>query len=254
MRTPHETETLLRRLELSVTRRLDGLLLGAHLGLLPGLGSEKGRKPGVPHRRRRPADGLGGYGTHRCPPRPRFDRRPGAGDLGPGRPVRQHGVRDRDGRETRPRPGRDRCRGLPHRATGQSDRRPAACRRWTCRRHSGTKAARWCTCRPGRAATPSAPCCATSPRPRARRSTHRRPGAPPALPGAPASGVGGRRGHAGHRPRSVAPPAPAAWFRRGRQRLPRHATRRVGAAAARTVRASRGAGRRGARPARARVA
>lgn len=41
MRTPHETETLLRRLELSVTRRLDGLLLGAHLGLLPGLGSEK---------------------------------------------------------------------------------------------------------------------------------------------------------------------------------------------------------------------
>ncbi|MGZ4617499.1 MAG: DUF58 domain-containing protein [Frankiaceae bacterium] len=41
MRTPHETEALLRRLELTVTRRLDGLLLGEHLGLLPGLGSEK---------------------------------------------------------------------------------------------------------------------------------------------------------------------------------------------------------------------
>jgi uncharacterized protein (DUF58 family) len=35
-------EQALRRLELVVTRRLDGLLHGAHLGLLPGTGSEAG--------------------------------------------------------------------------------------------------------------------------------------------------------------------------------------------------------------------
>jgi uncharacterized protein (DUF58 family) len=35
-------EQALRRLELTVTRRLDGLLHGAHLGLLPGTGSEAG--------------------------------------------------------------------------------------------------------------------------------------------------------------------------------------------------------------------
>ncbi len=34
-------ERTLRRLELTVTRRLDGLLLGDHLGLLPGSGTEK---------------------------------------------------------------------------------------------------------------------------------------------------------------------------------------------------------------------
>ena len=32
-------ERRLRRLELAVTRRLDGLLHGQHLGLLPGVGS-----------------------------------------------------------------------------------------------------------------------------------------------------------------------------------------------------------------------
>ncbi|MDQ3147326.1 MAG: DUF58 domain-containing protein, partial [Actinomycetota bacterium] len=36
------TEALLRRLELTVNRRLDGLLQGDHLGLLPGPGSEAG--------------------------------------------------------------------------------------------------------------------------------------------------------------------------------------------------------------------
>ncbi|MEU6796460.1 DUF58 domain-containing protein, partial [Nonomuraea wenchangensis] len=35
-------EQALRRLELTVTRRLDGLLHGAHQGLLPGAGSEAG--------------------------------------------------------------------------------------------------------------------------------------------------------------------------------------------------------------------
>ncbi|MFI6789437.1 DUF58 domain-containing protein [Nonomuraea sp. NPDC050383] len=41
-RAVNTAEQALRRLELVVTRRLDGLLHGAHLGLLPGTGSEAG--------------------------------------------------------------------------------------------------------------------------------------------------------------------------------------------------------------------
>jgi uncharacterized protein (DUF58 family) len=37
-----EAETILRRLELTIRRRLDGLLQGNHLGLVPGPGSEAG--------------------------------------------------------------------------------------------------------------------------------------------------------------------------------------------------------------------
>ncbi|WP_084773168.1 DUF58 domain-containing protein [Nonomuraea candida] len=40
--SPTTAEQALRRLELTVTRRLDGLLHGAHRGLLPGTGSEAG--------------------------------------------------------------------------------------------------------------------------------------------------------------------------------------------------------------------
>ncbi|GAA2841159.1 DUF58 domain-containing protein [Nonomuraea rubra] len=40
--SPSTAEQALRRLELTVTRRLDGLLHGAHQGLLPGAGSEAG--------------------------------------------------------------------------------------------------------------------------------------------------------------------------------------------------------------------
>ena len=40
---PEDVEARLRRLELTVTRRLDGLLHGEHLGLLPGPGSERPR-------------------------------------------------------------------------------------------------------------------------------------------------------------------------------------------------------------------
>ncbi|WP_327091985.1 DUF58 domain-containing protein [Nonomuraea sp. NBC_01738] len=40
--TPSTAEQALRRLELTVTRKLDGLLQGAHQGLLPGPGSEAG--------------------------------------------------------------------------------------------------------------------------------------------------------------------------------------------------------------------
>lgn len=39
--TSPAVERALRRLELAVTRRLDGMLLGDHLGLLPGQGTEK---------------------------------------------------------------------------------------------------------------------------------------------------------------------------------------------------------------------
>ena len=40
--TDGPTDVLLRRLELTVRRRLDGLLQGDHLGLVPGSGSEAG--------------------------------------------------------------------------------------------------------------------------------------------------------------------------------------------------------------------
>ena len=39
---PAAAAVLLRRLELTVRRRLDGLLQGDHLGLVPGSGSEAG--------------------------------------------------------------------------------------------------------------------------------------------------------------------------------------------------------------------
>lgn len=39
---PDQVEHVLRRLELTITRRLDGLLHGSYLGLLPGAGSEPG--------------------------------------------------------------------------------------------------------------------------------------------------------------------------------------------------------------------
>ncbi|MFQ5427239.1 MAG: DUF58 domain-containing protein, partial [Gaiellales bacterium] len=39
---PQEAERIARRLELTVTRRLDGLLRGDHLGILPGPGWEVG--------------------------------------------------------------------------------------------------------------------------------------------------------------------------------------------------------------------
>ena len=52
-------EQRLRRLELTVTRRLDGLLQGEHRGLLPGPGSEiagsREYRPGEDEVRRGPA-------------------------------------------------------------------------------------------------------------------------------------------------------------------------------------------------------
>ena len=51
-------ERRLRRLELAVTRRLDGLLHGQHLGLLPGIGSEPAGS-----REYRPGGGRGSPGA-----------------------------------------------------------------------------------------------------------------------------------------------------------------------------------------------
>ena len=44
------TESTLRLLELQVNRRLDGLLQGDHLGLVPGAGHRAGRRPRVRRR------------------------------------------------------------------------------------------------------------------------------------------------------------------------------------------------------------
>ena len=61
----------LRRLELDVTRRLDGLLQGDHLGLGARAGLGGGGEPGVRGRRRRAPHGLGGHRPHRRAARPR---------------------------------------------------------------------------------------------------------------------------------------------------------------------------------------
>ena len=88
-------DVLLRRLELTVRRRLDGLLQGDHLGLVPGLGQRGRGVPHVPPRGRRPADGLAGHRAHPGPARPGDDRRPRARDLGGRRPVGQPRLRHR---------------------------------------------------------------------------------------------------------------------------------------------------------------
>ena len=86
---------MLRRLELTVRRRLDGLLQGNHLGLVPGPGSEARGGPGVP-----PGDDVRRMDwavTARTtvPHVRQTDRRPGAGDLAGRRPVAQPRLRHR---------------------------------------------------------------------------------------------------------------------------------------------------------------
>ena len=77
----------LRKLELTVRRKLDGLLQGDHLGLVPGPGTEPGEsrdyQPGDDVRR------MDWAVTARTtePHVRQTDRRPGAGDLAGGRPV-----------------------------------------------------------------------------------------------------------------------------------------------------------------------
>ncbi|BCO36193.1 hypothetical protein MHEC_26260 [Mycobacterium heckeshornense] len=59
----------LRTLELTVKRKLDGMLHGDHLGLLPGPGTEPGGVEALSARRRRPPHGLGGHRAHHGPAR-----------------------------------------------------------------------------------------------------------------------------------------------------------------------------------------
>ncbi|EUA34991.1 hypothetical protein I552_5780 [Mycobacterium xenopi 3993] len=82
----------LRTLELTVKRKLDGMLHGDHLGLLPGRVPSRG-VAALSTRRRRPPHGLGGHRAHHGPPRARDDRRPGTGDLAGGRHVGEPGLR-----------------------------------------------------------------------------------------------------------------------------------------------------------------
>ena len=117
------TAEVLRRLELLVTRRLDGLLQGDYQGLVPGHGSEPGEareyQPGDDVRR------IDWNVTARMQrtARPRDDRRPRARDLGAGRPVGQPRLRHGRLREARPRPRRRRRRRVPHRPRRQPPRR-----------------------------------------------------------------------------------------------------------------------------------
>ena len=73
--------TCCSRLQLLITRKLDGLLQGDYLGLLPGPGQRGGGVPGVPPRRRRAPDGLAGHRAHHRAARAADRRRPRAGDL-----------------------------------------------------------------------------------------------------------------------------------------------------------------------------
>ena len=59
---------VLRRLELTVTRRLDGLLQGDYRGLVPGHGSELGETRALPARRRRAPHRLERHRPHRRRP------------------------------------------------------------------------------------------------------------------------------------------------------------------------------------------
>ncbi len=83
----------LRTLELTVKRKLDGVLHGDHLGLIPGPGSEPGEsrvyQPGDDVRR------MDWSVTARTTitARPADDRRPRTGDLAGGRHVGQPGLR-----------------------------------------------------------------------------------------------------------------------------------------------------------------
>ena len=73
---PARIDSALANLELTVRRRLDGLLQGNHLGLVPGTGIRARRRPAVPPRGRRPADGLVGDRPHHRGAHPADRRRP----------------------------------------------------------------------------------------------------------------------------------------------------------------------------------
>ena len=67
-------EAALRRLELTIVRRLEGFLHGDHLGLLPGPGSDNhDARLYVPGEDDVPQDRLGGHRPHDRAVRPRHD-------------------------------------------------------------------------------------------------------------------------------------------------------------------------------------
>ena len=135
-------EPVLARLQLLITRKLDGLLQGDYLGLLPGPGHRGGGVAGVPARRRRAPDGLAGHRPHDRAARAADRRRPGAGDLAGGRPVGQPRLRHRPVPQARPGDRRRRRDRPPDRARRQPDRRGG--------RHRPRRAARRLPARPGR--------------------------------------------------------------------------------------------------------
>ena len=95
-------EAVLSRLQLLVTRKLDGLLQGDYVGPAARAGQRGGGVPGVPPRRRRAPDGLAGHRPHHRAARAADRRRPGAGDLAGGRPVGQPRLRHRAVAQARP--------------------------------------------------------------------------------------------------------------------------------------------------------
>ncbi len=212
---------VLRRLELTVTRRLDGMLQGDYRGLVPGHGSELGEtRPYTAGDDVRRIDWNVTARTHRAA-HPRDDRRPRARDLGPGRPLGQPRLRHRRLREARPRPRRHRRRRLPHPAHRQPHRR---------RRARGREGRR--PSRPAADATTCRPCCTG-------------PCWPPSRDHPGASDLEGalKRLAAATRRRGLAVVVSDFLGRR-----------RLGAPAAGARRPPRGAGHRGRRPPRARAA
>ncbi len=117
---------VLRRLELTVTRRLDGLLQGDYRGLVPGHGSEPGEtRPYAPGDDVRRIDWN--VTARTVEPYIRaVHRRPRARDLDPRRLLGQPRLRHRRLREARPRPGRHLGRRVPHPAHRQPHRRGGA--------------------------------------------------------------------------------------------------------------------------------
>ena len=81
MSTSGNPEQVLRRLDLLISRRLDGLLHGDYHGLVPGHGSELGETREYQAGRRRPPHRLERHRPAPAAPRPRDDRRPRARDV-----------------------------------------------------------------------------------------------------------------------------------------------------------------------------
>ena len=94
---------ILRRLELTLGRRVDGLLHGDHDGRVPGLGTEAGESRPLRRRRRPPPHRLERHRPHAGAPRPRRHRRARGRVVAGGRPVAVDRLRHRPLHQARPR-------------------------------------------------------------------------------------------------------------------------------------------------------